>query len=184
MLDAYSKMTSDKFKKQLQAVLTTYYEDIRSIQGAIGILKPKFVTSSTEEPDDTSKHNNGPADFCVPLTQKTRQEQQVAAPCWAPVGRKSPRSLHLPLSPRAQPRRPQPRRPQPRQPQPRRPRAAAGSESLSPIKVVCLDRLVICLQAILDWKWFFRVCTQFKAVCTLTSNVCTDMYTVRLLYKL
>jgi hypothetical protein len=56
MLDVYSKMTSDKFKKQLQSVLTTYYEeDIRSIQGASGCLKPKFVTCSfvgTEEPDE------------------------------------------------------------------------------------------------------------------------------------
>jgi hypothetical protein len=65
MLNAYSKMTSDKFKKQLQAVLTTYYQDIRSIQGASGIPKPKFVTRSfvgTEEPDDASKHTDGLAD--------------------------------------------------------------------------------------------------------------------------
>ncbi len=65
MLDVYSKMTSDKFKKQFQAVLTTYYEDIGLIQGASGCPKPKFATRSfvgTEEPDDASKHNDGPAD--------------------------------------------------------------------------------------------------------------------------
>jgi hypothetical protein len=71
MLGAYYKMTSEKLKKQLQAVLTTYYEDIRSIQGARGCPKPKFVTRSfvgTEEQDDTLNHNNSPADAAATPT--------------------------------------------------------------------------------------------------------------------
>jgi hypothetical protein len=57
-------MLDDKFKKQVQAILTTYYEDIRSIQGfSLSCCpKPKFVTRSfvgTEDPGDASKHNNG-----------------------------------------------------------------------------------------------------------------------------
>ena len=114
MLDVCSEMPSDKLKKQLQAVLTTYYEDIRSTQGPCCCPKPKFVTRSfvgTEEPDDASKHND-----CTstrrPLTQKTRKEPLLAPARWAPVGHKSLRSLQRPN---------------------RLPGAAAGRKSLMPI---------------------------------------------------
>ena len=36
MVDAYTKMKPDSFKLQLQAVLTTYYGDIKEVQGASG----------------------------------------------------------------------------------------------------------------------------------------------------
>ena len=36
MVNAYTKMKPDSFKLQLQAVLTTYYEDINGVQGTSG----------------------------------------------------------------------------------------------------------------------------------------------------
>ncbi len=43
MVNAYTKMKPDSFKLQLQAVLTTYYEDIKGAQGANGCHKTRIV---------------------------------------------------------------------------------------------------------------------------------------------
>jgi hypothetical protein len=42
----YAKMKPVKFTKHLQAILTTYYEDIKLMPGAIGCHTPKFLTST------------------------------------------------------------------------------------------------------------------------------------------
>ncbi len=92
------------------------------------------MTSSfvgTEEPDDASKHNDCPAEVTPTDAEDASGAAggaAVAPPRWAPVGSKSSRSLRRPRSPRAQPRRPKPKQPG---------AAAAGRESLMPIKVVC-----------------------------------------------
>ena len=51
-VDAYTKMKSDSFKSQLQAVLTTYYEDIKGIQGASSCHKSKVVKRRFEDQED------------------------------------------------------------------------------------------------------------------------------------
>ena len=43
MWGVYSKMKPDSFRSQFQAVLTTYYEDIKEVQGAICCTKAKCV---------------------------------------------------------------------------------------------------------------------------------------------
>ncbi len=43
MVNAYTKMKPDSFKLQLQAVLSTYYEDIKGVQGASGCHKTRIV---------------------------------------------------------------------------------------------------------------------------------------------
>ena len=43
MVDAHTKMKPDSFKSQLQATLTTYYEDIKGVLGARGCPKTKIV---------------------------------------------------------------------------------------------------------------------------------------------
>ena len=45
MLGVYTKMKTDSFKSQLQAVLTVYYEDIKGILGASGCTKSKIIKS-------------------------------------------------------------------------------------------------------------------------------------------
>ena len=52
MVDAYTKMKPDSFKLQLQAVLTTYYQDIKGIQGASGCHKSKVVKRRFEDQED------------------------------------------------------------------------------------------------------------------------------------
>ncbi len=39
MVDVYSKLKPDSFKKQLQTVLTAYYKDINGVQGSRGCPK-------------------------------------------------------------------------------------------------------------------------------------------------
>ena len=43
MWGVYSNMKPDSFRSQFQAVLTTYYEDIKEVQGAICCTKAKCV---------------------------------------------------------------------------------------------------------------------------------------------
>ncbi len=43
MVDVYTIMKPDSFKSQLQAVLTTYYEDIKVVQGGSGCHKTRIV---------------------------------------------------------------------------------------------------------------------------------------------
>lgn len=54
----YSKMKPDSFRSQFQAVLTTYYEDIKEVQGASGCTKAKSMKrrfqDANEDGDDAS----------------------------------------------------------------------------------------------------------------------------------
>jgi hypothetical protein len=57
MVDSYTKMKPDSFRLQLQAVLPTYFEDIKGVQGVscwhkTRIVKPLFEDQDSE--DDTS----------------------------------------------------------------------------------------------------------------------------------
>ncbi len=62
----YAKMKPWSFTKHLQAILTTFYEDIKSKPGASGCPKPKILTRklAVEEVDMT------PEDNCGGLTQE------------------------------------------------------------------------------------------------------------------
>lgn len=58
MWEVYSKMKPDSFRSQFQAVLTTYYEDIKQVQGASGCTKAKSMKrrfqDANEDGDDAS----------------------------------------------------------------------------------------------------------------------------------
>ena len=62
MVDVYTKMKPDSFKSQLQAVLTTYYEDIKGILGASGCSKPKVVKRKFEDQADNAGNEDAAAD--------------------------------------------------------------------------------------------------------------------------
>jgi hypothetical protein len=61
MVDAYTKMKPDSFKSQLQAVLTTYYEDIKGVQGASGCSKTKVVKRRFEDQEDDAGNEDADA---------------------------------------------------------------------------------------------------------------------------
>ena len=74
-------MKPDSFKLQLQAVLTwltTYYEDIKGIQGASGCHKSKVVKSRFEDQDDDAG-NEGADDAAAATAARSR----AAAPAHA-----------------------------------------------------------------------------------------------------
>ena len=48
----YSKMKPDSFLSQFQAVLTTYYEDIKEVQGTICCTKAKSVKCRFQDVDE------------------------------------------------------------------------------------------------------------------------------------
>jgi hypothetical protein len=52
MWGVYSKMKPDSFRSQFQAVLTTYYEDIKEVQGASGCTKAKSVKRRFQDVDE------------------------------------------------------------------------------------------------------------------------------------
>ena len=52
MWGVYSKMKLDSFLSQFQAVLTTYYEDIKEVQGAICCTKAKSVKRRFQDVDE------------------------------------------------------------------------------------------------------------------------------------
>ena len=52
MWGVYSKMKLDSFLSQFQAVLTTYYEDIKEVQGAICCTKAKCVKRRFQDVND------------------------------------------------------------------------------------------------------------------------------------
>ena len=58
MWGVYSKMKPDSFWSQFQAVLTTYYEDIKEVQGASGCTKAKSMKrrfqDANEDGDDAA----------------------------------------------------------------------------------------------------------------------------------
>ena len=47
MVDAYTTMKPDSFKSQLQAVLTTFYEDIKGVQSASGCSKTALAAGAS-----------------------------------------------------------------------------------------------------------------------------------------
>jgi hypothetical protein len=57
MVNAYTKKEPDFFKLQLQAVLTTYYKDIKGVQGASGCHKTRIVKRrfKAQEGDTSNK---------------------------------------------------------------------------------------------------------------------------------
>ncbi len=61
MVHEYVKMKPGRFNKLLQAILTTYYKDIKSMPEASGFPKPKFLTRQfvIEDDDMTPKDNSG-----------------------------------------------------------------------------------------------------------------------------
>jgi hypothetical protein len=82
MLNVYTKMTSDSFMAQLQAVLTSYYEDIKGIKGASGCPTPWFVKCLFEDPQNAIQT---PED-CAALPTL----DLAAAPAAAPPGEELP----------------------------------------------------------------------------------------------
>jgi hypothetical protein len=63
MVHAYTKMRPDSFKLQLQAVLTTYYGDIKGVQGASGCHKTRSVKRQfKDQEDDTCNEGVDAAD--------------------------------------------------------------------------------------------------------------------------
>ena len=52
MWGIYSKMQPDSFRSQFQAVLTTYYEDIKEVQGASCCTKAKSMKRRFQDVDE------------------------------------------------------------------------------------------------------------------------------------
>jgi hypothetical protein len=61
MVDAYTKMKPDSFKSQLQAVLTTHYEDIKGVQGDSGCHKTRIVKLRFEGQEDDAGNEGADA---------------------------------------------------------------------------------------------------------------------------
>ena len=61
MVDAYTKMKPDSFKSQLQAVLTTYYEDIKVVQGGSGYHKTRIVKRRFKDQEDNAGNEGADA---------------------------------------------------------------------------------------------------------------------------
>ncbi len=62
MVDAYTKMKPDSFQSQLQTILTTYYEDIKGVQGASGCSRTKVVKCRFEDQEDDAGNVGADAD--------------------------------------------------------------------------------------------------------------------------
>ena len=61
MVNAYTKMKSDSFKLQLQAVLTTYYEEIKGVQGNSGCHKTRIVKRRFEDQENDAGNEGADA---------------------------------------------------------------------------------------------------------------------------
>ena len=87
MLDDYSSMKPDAFMSQLQAVLTTYFEDIKRVHGASGCPKPKIVKRRYADPDDAGSTPDEDAvnDAAAPLDAAAAPAEGAAAAA-APAG--------------------------------------------------------------------------------------------------
>ena len=87
MLDDYSSMNPDAFMSQLQAVLSTYFEDIKGVHGASGCPKPKIVKRRYVDPDDAGATPDEDAvnDATAPLDAAAAQAEGAAAAA-APAG--------------------------------------------------------------------------------------------------
>ena len=81
MLDDYSSMKPDAFMSQLQAVLTTYFEDIKRVHGASGCPKPKIVKRRYADPDDAGSTPDEDAvnDAAAPLDAAAAPAEGAAA---------------------------------------------------------------------------------------------------------
>jgi hypothetical protein len=82
MVDAYTKMKPDSFKSQLQAVLTTYYEDIKGVQGGSGCHKTRIVKHRFEDQGDDA--SNEGVDASAGAAGATSSWKVPAAPAQAP----------------------------------------------------------------------------------------------------
>ena len=100
MWGVYSKMKLDSFLSQFQAVLTTYYEDIKEVQGAICCTKAKCVKRRfqdvNEAGDDAAAGEAGAgagAEAAEAATTPdadpalTQEEAPPAAPARSPAGK-------------------------------------------------------------------------------------------------
>ncbi len=60
MVGEYAKTNPGRFTKQFQAILTTYYEDIKSMPWASSCPKPNFLTRQlVMKDDDMTPEDNG-----------------------------------------------------------------------------------------------------------------------------
>ena len=106
MWGVYSKMKPDSFLSQFQAVLTTYYEDIKEVQGAICCTKAKCVKRRfqdvNEAGDDAAAAAAPAADASAASAQAaeaattpdadpalTQEEAPPAAPARSPAGKQA-----------------------------------------------------------------------------------------------
>ena len=72
MLEVYSKMKPDNFRSQFQAVLTTYYEDIKEVLGASGCTKGKSMKrrfQDANEDGDDAAATAAPAAAAAPAAE-------------------------------------------------------------------------------------------------------------------
>ena len=79
MVDAYTKMKPDSFKSQLQAALTTYYEDIKGIHGASGCSKTKIVKRKFEDQVDNAGNEDAAADVAAASQHAAASPPQASA---------------------------------------------------------------------------------------------------------
>ncbi len=90
-------MKPDSFKLQLQAVLTTYYEDIMGVQGASGCHKTRIIKCQFEDQeDDTCNEGADTADATAVQAQRFSQAQRQSRRCGRLLRRGGLQLLHLP----------------------------------------------------------------------------------------
>ena len=95
MWGVYSNMKPDSFRSQFQAALTTYYEDIKDVQGASGCTKAKGVKrrfQDVDEAGDDAAAAAAPAADAAAATPDedpalTQEEAPPAAPARSPAGK-------------------------------------------------------------------------------------------------
>ncbi len=90
MVDSYTKMKPASFKLQLQAILTTYYEDIKGVQGASSCHKARIVKPLFEDQEDRDDTIAGASAAVLPGATPAPARRAPAA-----AGR-SLQLLHLP----------------------------------------------------------------------------------------
>ena len=83
MWGVYSKMKLDSFLSQFQAVLTTYYEDIKEVQGTSGCTKAKSVKcrfQDVDEAGDDAAAAAAPADASAASAPAAEAAEAAATP--------------------------------------------------------------------------------------------------------
>ena len=79
----YSKMKPDSLLSQFQAVLTTYYEDIKEVQGTSGCTKAKSVKcrfQDVDEAGDDAAAAAAPADASAASAPAAEAAEAAATP--------------------------------------------------------------------------------------------------------